>query len=102
MLLQNGLSSKYERLLCIRTWVITIALQPSIMRHQQNCIVLGAPRFKAGTEKAEGNLQEREKSDEGFRNHNLGETEKRILHGDSDQLFPLRTESREIIQKLLL
>lgn len=73
-----------------------------MMRHQQNRVVLGAPRFKAGTEKAEGNLQERKKSDEGFRNHSLGKIENRILHGDSDQLFPLRTESREIILNLLL
>jgi len=73
-----------------------------MMRNQQNHTILGPPRFKIGTEQNKGNLQEKKKSEEGFRNHNLGKTENRILYGADDQFSPLRTESREIILNLVL
>lgn len=63
------------------------------MRHQQNCIVLG--HFKISTEKAKEKSTEEE-------THNLGKTENRILHRDSDQLSPTERETREITPNLLL
>lgn len=47
--------------------------------------------------KNEENIQKRKKSDEVFRNHSLGKTKDRILHGDSDQLPPLRPETKHTV-----